>query len=390
MWQAGRSPWQTVAVICLTRWLACWRSSNASSVGNNWLLDAAAPYLYRISLLYCRRYTEKTIGYAESHDQALVGDQTVGEWRGPSWAGGLDRRACGSANAHAWMVGRVRNLADRQAFAAHPPPPPLACTCACFCLPAPAPAAFRLMGAEMYTGMSALDAPTPTVERGMSLHKMIRTITQVSNAVQCSTVQYSAARELLLWAVYWGSISAPLHSQAPASTAPSCWRPTRWLGFGRVLLLLQGARRVPTCLCLLCCRPWAVRPTSTSWATSLGTPSGWTSRARATSGATSTAAASGAWWTQTTCATSEWGNMDEIRMAGRADSWAARQQAGGTGCPAWLSSSHSSHHPPLRSLPAPPPACPLASAGSSTPGTPPAWRWTSSTSSSPPPGSGPQ
>ena len=29
--------------------------------------------------LYCRRYTEKTIGYAESHDQALVGDQTVGE-----------------------------------------------------------------------------------------------------------------------------------------------------------------------------------------------------------------------------------------------------------------------------------------------------------------------
>lgn len=26
-----------------------------------------------------RRYTEKTIGYAESHDQALVGDQTVGE-----------------------------------------------------------------------------------------------------------------------------------------------------------------------------------------------------------------------------------------------------------------------------------------------------------------------
>jgi 1,4-alpha-glucan branching enzyme len=29
--------------------------------------------------VYCRRYTEKTIGYCESHDQALVGDQTVGE-----------------------------------------------------------------------------------------------------------------------------------------------------------------------------------------------------------------------------------------------------------------------------------------------------------------------
>lgn len=61
-----------------------------------------------------RRYTEKTIGYCESHDQALVGDQTV---------------------------------------------------------------AFRLMGAEMYTGMSALQEPSLVVQRGMALHKMIRTVT---------------------------------------------------------------------------------------------------------------------------------------------------------------------------------------------------------------------
>ncbi|KAI7843063.1 hypothetical protein COHA_003235 [Chlorella ohadii] len=61
-----------------------------------------------------RRYTEKTIGYAESHDQALVGDQTV---------------------------------------------------------------AFRLMGAEMYTGMSALQDPSPVIERGIALHKMIRAVT---------------------------------------------------------------------------------------------------------------------------------------------------------------------------------------------------------------------
>lgn len=27
-----------------------------------------------------RRYTEKTIGYSESHDQALVGDKTIAFW----------------------------------------------------------------------------------------------------------------------------------------------------------------------------------------------------------------------------------------------------------------------------------------------------------------------
>ena len=43
----------------------------------------------------------------------------------------------------------------------------------------PAIAAFRLMGAEMYSGMSALQEPTPVIERGMALHKMIRTVTQV-------------------------------------------------------------------------------------------------------------------------------------------------------------------------------------------------------------------
>ncbi|GAB4816312.1 hypothetical protein N2152v2_003358 [Parachlorella kessleri] len=60
------------------------------------------------------RYTEKTVGYAESHDQALVGDKTI---------------------------------------------------------------AFRLMDAEMYSGMSVLQQPSPIVERGVALHKMIRTIT---------------------------------------------------------------------------------------------------------------------------------------------------------------------------------------------------------------------
>ncbi|MGL5318623.1 MAG: alpha amylase C-terminal domain-containing protein [Bacteroidales bacterium] len=61
-----------------------------------------------------RRSNEKTISYVESHDQALVGDKTV---------------------------------------------------------------IFRLIDADMYWGMSKLDAPKETVDRGLALHKMIRLIT---------------------------------------------------------------------------------------------------------------------------------------------------------------------------------------------------------------------
>ncbi|KAI1006066.1 1,4-alpha-glucan-branching enzyme [Podosphaera aphanis] len=61
-----------------------------------------------------RRHREKTIAYCESHDQALVGDKTI-----------------------------MMHLCD----------------------------------AEMYTNMSNLTELTPIIERGMSLHKMIRLIT---------------------------------------------------------------------------------------------------------------------------------------------------------------------------------------------------------------------
>ncbi|KAI9298138.1 glycogen branching enzyme [Neoconidiobolus thromboides FSU 785] len=61
-----------------------------------------------------RRHLEKTIAYCESHDQALVGDKTIAFW---------------------------------------------------------------LMDAEMYTNMSDLTALTPTIERGLALHKMIRLLT---------------------------------------------------------------------------------------------------------------------------------------------------------------------------------------------------------------------
>ncbi|XP_010556050.1 PREDICTED: 1,4-alpha-glucan-branching enzyme 1, chloroplastic/amyloplastic-like isoform X2 [Tarenaya hassleriana] len=61
-----------------------------------------------------RRYTEKCISYAESHDQSIVGDKTI---------------------------------------------------------------AFFLMDKEMYSGMSCLEDPSPIVERGIALHKMIHFIT---------------------------------------------------------------------------------------------------------------------------------------------------------------------------------------------------------------------
>ncbi|XP_045583278.1 1,4-alpha-glucan-branching enzyme isoform X2 [Procambarus clarkii] len=61
-----------------------------------------------------RRYMEKTIAYAESHDQALVGDKTIAFW---------------------------------------------------------------LMDKEMYTSMSKLSPPNLIIDRGIALHKMIRLIT---------------------------------------------------------------------------------------------------------------------------------------------------------------------------------------------------------------------
>jgi 1,4-alpha-glucan branching enzyme len=61
-----------------------------------------------------RRHGEKCIAYAESHDQALVGDKTIAFW---------------------------------------------------------------LMDKEMYTNMSVLSERTPVIDRGMQLHKMIRLVT---------------------------------------------------------------------------------------------------------------------------------------------------------------------------------------------------------------------
>jgi 1,4-alpha-glucan branching enzyme len=61
-----------------------------------------------------RRHLERTVAYAESHDQALVGDKTLAFW---------------------------------------------------------------LMDKEMYTHMSILSPLTPVIDRGLALHKMIRLLT---------------------------------------------------------------------------------------------------------------------------------------------------------------------------------------------------------------------
>ena len=76
--------------------------------------DEEWPMQGLVAALCNRRYDEKTIAYAESHDQCIVGSKTMAFW---------------------------------------------------------------LMDREMYTGMSSLGAASPVVDRGMALHKMIRLIT---------------------------------------------------------------------------------------------------------------------------------------------------------------------------------------------------------------------
>ncbi|CAF5157425.1 unnamed protein product, partial [Rotaria sp. Silwood1] len=65
-------------------------------------------------ILTNRRWSEKNIAYAESHDQALVGDKTIAHW---------------------------------------------------------------LFNEQIYTHMSVLTERTSVVERGLALHKMIRLVT---------------------------------------------------------------------------------------------------------------------------------------------------------------------------------------------------------------------
>lgn len=79
-----------------------------------WTLTNRQTLSVTAMLTAIRRYKEKTIAYAESHDQALVGDKTIAFW---------------------------------------------------------------LMDKEMYTNMTILQPPSLITVRGIALHKMIRLIT---------------------------------------------------------------------------------------------------------------------------------------------------------------------------------------------------------------------
>lgn len=80
-----------------------------------------------------RRWGEKSIAYAESHDQALVGDKTLAFWL-------MDKEMC------EWRV----------------------------CLTAFLSAQNADTRGRVDTNMSDLTELTPVIERGLSLHKLIR------------------------------------------------------------------------------------------------------------------------------------------------------------------------------------------------------------------------
>ena len=92
-----------------------------------------------VNLLCNRRYTEKTIAYVESHDQALVGDKTTAMW----------------------LMDQARAL-----------------TCVNVRLLAPS-LTQRNVRQDMYDGMSTLRPATARVTRGMALHKTMRALTAV-------------------------------------------------------------------------------------------------------------------------------------------------------------------------------------------------------------------
>ena len=81
---------------------------------SEWGMDDAWDMGNLVHTLENRRWGEKCVSYAESHDQALVGDKTTAFW---------------------------------------------------------------LMDAAMYTDMSTLTPDTPVITRGIALHKMIRQLT---------------------------------------------------------------------------------------------------------------------------------------------------------------------------------------------------------------------
>lgn len=89
-----------------------------------------------------RRHGELSVAYAESHDQALVGDKTLAFWL-------MDKEMCASRPAPTCALASVLEATAIDAL-------------------------FLLTPAD--TNMSKLSEMTPVIARGLSLHKMIRCV----------------------------------------------------------------------------------------------------------------------------------------------------------------------------------------------------------------------
>ncbi|MGH0166757.1 UNVERIFIED_CONTAM: hypothetical protein FKN15_051359 [Acipenser sinensis] len=159
-----------------------------------------------------RRYGEKCIVYAESHDQALVGDKTLAFWlmdaemyTNMSKLSPLTQVIDRGIQLHKMIrlithglggEGYLNFIAARSAHDAVMPAPKgikeTSVTQNLFIFPftdlrereiyeqalvGDKTLAFWLMDAEMYTNMSKLSPLTQVIDRGIQLHKMIRLIT---------------------------------------------------------------------------------------------------------------------------------------------------------------------------------------------------------------------
>lgn len=266
-----------------------------------------------------RRYSERTVAYVESHDQSLVGDTTLGaaplgsrprDMLHSHWTQSLSQTASqhpvqllnslsGGVSARITVSGSLLRLRTCTAFALLQLSWALArarlWASNCFALRA----AWRLMGPEMYTGMSALQPPSPTIARGMAYHKMIR----------AATIALGGDGWLSFMGNEFGHpewIDFP--RRAPLGCSP----------YGSLALLVEPCNYLQHC---------GGRPNRTS--SRMGSRQKQAMRhvaqegvyylprrrkgccvtgcsalaGRATSGATITAGGSGAWWTRSTCAT---------------------------------------------------------------------------------------
>jgi hypothetical protein len=242
-----------------------------------------------VKALCNRRYSEKTVAYAESHDQALVREGGEGGEGAQQLLGdgtGRTKRLRCRPRADPNSSPRVLQVGDKTI-------------------------AMWLMDAEMYTGMSALGEPTPVIARGIAMHK-------------ARARALPAAVALGAWGAGSGGPCTWCLVLLPLTLCRPCLQPLRpsphppqvirmvtmalggeaWLNFmvgGWGAREERGQQQRPVCAKEKGGRRRgrAIHPTNAcdcppsgpGRATSLATPSGWTSHATATTGATFTAGA---------------------------------------------------------------------------------------------------